>query len=129
MARPSAVIFDLGGGLIDWNPRHPYRKLFGRDEAAMEHFLTPVFSPEWNLRQDAGRSFAEATAALAADHPDKVELIEAWGQRFDETMRGAIEGSVEILAELDAREVPLYGLTNWSAETFPIGRRRFAFMG
>src|SRR6185437_10180994 len=35
----SIVVFDLGGVLIDWDPRHLYRKLFAGDEAAMEHFL------------------------------------------------------------------------------------------
>lgn len=127
MAQRQVAIFDLGGVLIDWNPRHLYHKLFGGDDTAMEHFLATVCTPDWNLRQDAGRTFAEGTALLAAAHPDKVELIEAWGKRFDETMRGPIDGSVEILAELRHRRVPLFALTNWSAETFPLGRRRFEF--
>lgn len=41
------VIFDLGGVLIDWNPRHLYRKLFASDEAAMEAFLATVCTPDW----------------------------------------------------------------------------------
>jgi 2-haloacid dehalogenase len=127
MSKRTTAIFDFGGVLIDWDPRHLYRKLFGEDVAAMEHFLSNICTPEWNLCQDAGRSFAEATAALARKYPEKVALIEAWQSRFDETMRGPIEGAVEILAELRDRGVPLYGLTNWSAETFPIGRRRFEF--
>jgi 2-haloacid dehalogenase len=127
MTRRSVAIFDFGGVLIDWNPRHLYRKLFDGDEAAMEHFLATVCTSEWNLQQDAGRSFAEANAVLARQHPDKLPLIEAWGTRFDEMMRGAIDGTVEIVAELHRRDVPLYGLTNWSAETFPIGRHRFEF--
>src|ERR1700737_5383972 len=101
----SIVVFDLGGVLIDWNPRYLYRKLFAGDEAAMEHFLGTVCTPEWNLCQDAGRSFAEANAVLAREHPDKVTLIEAWGKRFDETMRGAFDGTVEILADLRQRGV------------------------
>lgn len=121
------AIFDLGGVLVDWNPRHLYRKLFDGDEAAMEHFLANICTPQWNLCQDAGRGFAEATELLAREHPEKRALIEAWGTRFDETMRGPIAGTVEILAELRQRQVPLYALTNWSAETFPIGRRRFDF--
>jgi 2-haloacid dehalogenase len=126
--QPEFVIFDLGGVLIDWNPRHLYRKLFGGDEAKMEEFLATICTPDWNLRQDAGRSYAEAVAALTERHPEHRALIAAWGERFDETMRGPIDGTVEILAELRARPVPLYALTNWSAETFPIGRRRFPFM-
>jgi 2-haloacid dehalogenase len=127
MPSRTVAIFDLGGVLVDWNPRHLYRKLFNGDEAAMEHFLSNICTPQWNLCQDAGRSFAEATELLAREHPEKRALIEAWGMRFDETMRGPIEGSVAILAELRQRRVPLYALTNWSAETFPVGRRRFDF--
>jgi 2-haloacid dehalogenase len=129
MVARRVAVFDLGGVLVDWNPRYLYRKLFGGDEAAMEHFLTTVCTPAWNECQDAGRSFAEAVAELVARYPDKVELIEAWGGRFDEMMAGPIEGTVEILAELRRRDVPLYALSNWSAETFPHAERRFDFLG
>ena len=51
------VVFDLGGVLIDWDPRHLYRKLFAGNEVAMEHFLATVCTHEWNRGQDAGRTF------------------------------------------------------------------------
>jgi 2-haloacid dehalogenase len=127
-ATPSIVVFDLGGVLIDWNPRHLYRKLFDGDDAAMEHFLSTVCTQAWNERQDAGRSFAEAAALLGAEHPDKTALIEAYGARFDEMMAGPIHGTVEILSELRARDLPLYALSNWSAETYPLAQRRFEFL-
>jgi len=122
------VVFDLGGVLIQWNPRHLYRKLFGGDEAAMETFLATVCTVEWNERQDAGRGFADAVAELAPQHPDKVNLIEAFGRRFCEMIPGAIEGTVDILADLKRAGVPRYALTNWSAETFPPQRDRFEFL-
>lgn len=122
------VIFDLGGVLIQWDPRHLYRKLFAGDEAAMERFLTSVCTTDWNERQDAGRSFAAGVDELRPHHPDKIELIEAFGRRFDEMIPGAVGGTVEIAAELKARRVPLYAITNWSAETFPPQRRRFEFL-
>ena len=130
MLRPgrSIAVFDLGGVLLDWNPRHLYRKLFAGDEAAMEHFLATVCTHEWNRCQDAGRSFAEGGRLLTAEHPDKVELIDAYGARFDEMIAGPIAGMVEILAELRDRGTPLYGLTNWSAETYTPARERFAFL-
>jgi 2-haloacid dehalogenase len=124
----SIVVFDLGGVLIDWNPRHLYRKLFAGDDAAMEQFLANVCTHEWNRRQDAGRTFAEGARLLKAEHPDKAELIDAYHARFDEMLAGPIAGSVEILAELRDRGVPLYGLTNWSAETYPAALERFAFL-
>jgi 2-haloacid dehalogenase len=124
----STVIFDLGGVLIDWNPRHLYRKLFAGDAAAMEHFLATVCTGEWNRCQDAGRSFAEGARLLKAEHPEKAGLIDAYGSRFEEMIAGPISGSIEILAELWELGIPLYGLTNWSAETFPAALERFAFL-
>src|SRR5260370_25974563 len=75
----SILVFDLGGVLIDWDPRHLYRKLFAEDEPAMEHFLATVCTHDWNRCQDAGRSFAEGARLLQSDHPDKAELIDAYG--------------------------------------------------
>lgn len=121
------VVFDLGGVLIDWNPRHLYRKLFD-DEAAMELFLATVCTGEWNLKQDAGRPFAEAVAELQAAHPDQADLISAYFARWPEMLAGAMGATVDILAELKALDVPLYALTNWSAETFPYARTRFEFL-
>ena len=127
-ASRSVVVFDLGGVLIDWNPRHLYRTLFSGDEAAMEDFLATVCTHEWNRRQDAGRSFAEGARLLKAQYPEKAALIDAYGARFDEMLAGPIAGSVDILAELRDRGTPLYGLTNWSAETYAPARERFAFL-
>ena len=127
-ARRNTVIFDVGGVLIDWDPRHLYRKLFAGDEMAMEHFLATVCTHEWNRCQDAGRSFAEGARLLKAEHPDKADLIDVYGARFDEMMPGPITGSVKILAELRDRSTPLYGLTNFSAETYAPARERFEFL-
>jgi 2-haloacid dehalogenase len=123
-----AVVFDIGGVLIDWNPRHLFRKLFPRDEAGMERFLAKVCTPEWNAELDRGRPFAEGIAQLKAIHPDCAPLIEAYRERWMEMLDGAIAGSVEILAALRERGVPLYVLSNWSAETFPEAKARFDFL-
>lgn len=128
MPQHSTVVFDLGGVLIDWNPRYLYRKLFNGDEQAMEAFLANVCTPIWNLQQDAGRPLADAYALLVKSHPQQRALIEAWGPRFDEMMSGAIAGTVDILAELRARKTPLYALSNWSEETFDYALRRFEFL-
>ena len=122
------VVFDIGGVLLDWNPRHLYRKLFPADEAAMEDFLANVCTVGWNERQDAGRTFADGHAALLPRHADKSHLIEAFGKRFDEMIAGPIEGTVGILAELKRAGVPRYALTNWSAETYPPARAQYEFM-
>jgi len=124
----SIVVFDVGGVLIDWDPRHLYRKLFAGDEPAMEDFLANVCTYEWNRCQDAGRSFAEGSRLLKLEHPDKAELIDAYATRFDEMMPGPIAGTVEILADLRERGALLYGLSNFSAETFASALQRSEFL-
>ncbi|WP_241671567.1 HAD family hydrolase [Dankookia rubra] len=127
-AQRTTVVFDLGGVLVDWNPRYLYRKLFPDDEAGMERFLAEVCTSEWNLQQDAGRSWAEATAVLKEQHPEQAALIDAFHHRWPEMIAGPIDGTVAILSELRAAGTPLYALTNWSHETFPIALERFEFM-
>jgi 2-haloacid dehalogenase len=121
-----AVVFDVGGVLIDWNPRHLYRKLID-DEAAMERFLAEVCTQDWNEQADAGRATAQITAELTARHPDRKDLIESYYARFDEMMAGAFDDTVALVEQLHATGIPLYVLSNFSAETFPLARRRFAF--
>lgn len=120
-----AVVFDIGGVLIDWNPRHLYRKLFAGDDAAMERFLAEVCTPAWNHAQDAGRPFAEAVVELSGLYPQHAPMIAAYQARWPEMVAGAIEGSFEIVRRLKRRGVRLYALTNFSTETFPLVRHRF----
>ena len=128
MAKRSIAVFDLGGVLIDWNPRYLYRKLFKGDDAAMEHFLATVCTSNWNSRLDAGRTLAEACSLLKSQHPDHAKMIDAWLERYDEMLGGPIQGTVDILSELRDRGVPIYALSNWSAETFPAAQKRFDFL-
>ncbi len=127
--RIGAVVFDLGGVLIDWDPRHLYRRLFDGDEAAMERFLTEICSPAWNAEQDAGRSWHDAVEALASLHPEQRELIVAYDECWAETLGGPIQGTVEVMADLRAGGLRLAALSNWSAEKFPIARERYDFLG
>jgi 2-haloacid dehalogenase len=124
----TTIVFDLGGVLIDWNPRHLYRKLFAGDERGMERFLTDVCTPEWNTRLDSGRPFAEAVAELAAAHPAQAELIDAYHSRWPEMLGPAFEGTVEILREVRQAGYRTYALSNWSAETFPMTRPQYPFL-
>lgn len=126
-SKRDVVIFDFGGVLVDWNPRYLYRKLFGDDEAGMERFLAEITTTEWNLRQDAGRPWKEALEELTAKHPEHVDLITAFHERWEETLKGPIDDSIAILRDLKQAGHPLYGLTNWSGETFPIARARYEF--
>jgi 2-haloacid dehalogenase len=124
-----AIIFDLGGVLIDWDPRYLYRPIFGADVAGMEDFLTRVCPPDWNRQMDAGVPFADAIAQRQREFPEHAELIALWKDGWPQMLRDAIPETVEVLAALRARDLRLVALTNWSAETFPIALERFAFLG
>lgn len=124
---PTTPVFDFGGVLIDWNPRYLYRSLFAGDEAAMEDFLARVCTPAWNLAQDAGRPFALAVAELATQYPEQAPLIRAYHERWEDMVAGAFDDTVALLYALKQRGLPLYGLSNWSAETFALTRARFPF--
>lgn len=122
------IIFDLGGVLIDWDPRYVYNQVFGTTEET-EWFLDNICTMEWNVRQDAGRSLAEATRQLQEKHPDWKNEIQMYYSRWEEMLGGAIEPSVDILQRLKQKnEFNLFALTNWSAETFPVAKQRYAFL-
>jgi HAD superfamily hydrolase (TIGR01509 family) len=117
-ATVDTVVFDIGGVIIDWNPRYLYDKLI-TDPAARDRFLTEVCSPQWNAEQDRGRTFAEATGLLRPEHPDQADLIDAYWTRWPEMLGGLIPGMETLLADLVHAAVPMVAITNWSRETFP----------
>ncbi len=122
-----AVVFDLGGVLLDWNPRHLYRKLFA-DPVELELFLSEVCSPAWHAPHDRGESTAASCAQLASRHPELTELIWAWSSRSEEMIGGVDAGSVEVLRAVRETGLPCYALTNMEAETYPLRLNRFPFL-
>lgn len=127
--RPSAVLLDLGGVFLDWDPRYLYRKLFGDDVAGMEDFLANICTPVWHSEQDRGQSIAEACAERRAKFPGHAELIDAWGERAEEMVRGVIQGSVDLFAELKATGVPCYALSNMERENWERRTEIYDFLG
>lgn len=115
MADITAVIFDVGNVLYHWNPRVLYERLIP-DDQALDAFLQDVVSPEWHFQHDAGRPFAQTSAELIARHPDRADLIRLWGDKFIDSVGPAISGMPEIVRELDESGVPLFAITNFSAE-------------
>ncbi len=120
-------VFDLGGVLIDWDPRYLYRKLLPNEEE-VERFLAHICTPEWNVQQDAGHPFADGIAELVEIHPRHESLIRAYRERWEEMLGGLIEDNVLLLKKLKSMGAPLYALSNWSAETFPIAEKRYDFL-
>ncbi len=116
--RPTAVIFDVGRVLYDWDPRILYRRLIA-DDRALDAFVRDVVTTEWHFQHDAGRDFADTSAELIALHQHHADLIAAWGPRFSESIGDPIPGMHELVAELDVAGVPLFAITNFSHEFWP----------
>jgi len=121
-----AVVFDVGGVLVDWDPRHLYRRIFD-DPGEMERFLAEICSPEWHAPHDRGVPTLPSCAALAQRHPEHAERIWAWALRSEEMIGGEVPGTASILEALVAAGSRCYALTNMEAETYPSRRERFAF--
>ena len=122
----TTLIFDFGGVLIEWNPRNFYRRYFDTPQA-MEEFLAEVDFMAWNAQQDKGRPFAEGVAELTAKFPQHSRLIHAYHERWEESIGEPITATVKIVQRLKQAGWPIYGLSNWSTETFPIIRQRHDF--
>lgn len=127
MVAATAVVFDLGGVLIDWSPEYLYRKLIP-DADERREFLTTICTPQWNHEMDEGRSVPEAVAALAVAHPDYGALVGAWWTRWPEMLGGEIPGTRPLVEALARTGRPLYALTNWSADTWPQGVHHYPFI-
>lgn len=122
-----AVVFDIGGVLIDWNPAYLYRKLLSSD-AEVSEFLGNICTLSWNEQFDAGKAFADGIAELVRKHPEHSDLIEAYWLRWDEMIGGEVPGTAQVLERLKAAGVSVHAISNWSAETFPRARSRFPFL-
>lgn len=122
-----AVVFDFGNVLLEWNPRHVYRRYFLNNEEAMEEFLREVDFMEWNAQQDKGRTFAEGVTELSRQFPQYSDLIQAYYDNWTDSIGDYFSGTVEIMKRLKKAGYPLFGLSNWSAETFPIAREKYDF--
>ena len=128
MKKFDTVIFDLGGVMVDWSPDYVYKTIF-KDEEEMKIFLREICTPDWNEEQDGGRTIQEATQTLIAQFPEHETNIRVFYDRWEEMLKGPIDGSVDILRELkESNNVKLYALTNWSAELFPIALNRYEFL-
>jgi len=121
-----AIIFDFGGVLVDWNPRYLYADVFS-DTEKMEWFLHEVCSTAWNLEQDRGRSFADGIAQLEKQHPAFQKEIRLFWEGWPKMLKEEILETVTLLPQLK-QNYAVYGLTNWSAETFPMLMDRFDFV-
>jgi len=128
MAHPDikAVVFDIGGVLLDWDPRHLYRKLIA-DPHEMAVFLGGICTPRWHLAHDLGADTEQSCRELAAAHPTLAEEIMAWSHRSEEMIAGEIDEGVGLLAELKASGLKCLALSNMESDKFALRRSRYAF--
>ena len=121
-----AIVFDFGGVLLDWDPHNLYKRYFNNNKE-IDDFLAEINFSEWNVQQDKGRPFSEGVADLSLKFPQYSDLIRAYKDNWEESIVGPINGSVSILHELKKAGYSLYGLSNWSAETFPMAFNKYDF--
>ncbi|MDR2235075.1 MAG: HAD family phosphatase [Chryseobacterium sp.] len=120
------IIFDFGGVLMDWNPRYFFKDYF-KDDEKMEYFLEHIAQDEWNIEQDRGRSLAEGTAIQIKKFPEWEKEIKAYYDNWTVMLKSDIPHHVAILRKLANTDYHLFGLTNWSAETFPYALENYDF--
>ena len=120
------IIFDFGGVLLDWNPRYLYKSYFNNDQE-MEHFLADICNGEWNIKQDAGRPFAEAVKELQAKYPEYAEAIQMYDDDWEKMLKCELPESIDLLKELKSMGYGIYGLTNWSAEKIGYAFANYSF--
>jgi 2-haloacid dehalogenase len=128
MASIKNIVFDLGGVLIDWNPRHLFTEVF-ENQDELEYFLEHVCNSDWNEEQDGGRSLEEGTNILLNKHPKYRREIQMFYGQWERMLGGEIVPNVSILRKLTRTSTfEIFALTNWSAETFPIAQKRYEFL-
>lgn len=120
------IIFDFGGVLMDWNPRYYFKDYFN-DNEKMEYFLEHIAQDEWNIEQDRGRSLAEGTEIQVKKFPEWEKEIRAFYDNWTVMLKSDIPKNVEVLRKLKNTDYKLFGLTNWSEETFPYALENYDF--
>ncbi len=115
MTDVKAVVFDVGRVIVQWDLRYLFAKLIPETDR-LDWFLANVVTQEWHFEHDAGRALADMVPERKAQFPQYAHLIDAYAARFLETIPGPVPGTLSLIEELAARDVPLFGITNFGAE-------------
>ena len=121
------IIFDFGNVLVQWHPELIYTEYFG-DEAKAWWFLRHVADNEWRGRIDAGEPTADSIAELQAKYPEYTKAVALYDERYFDMLTDEVPGMREVIKDLRSKKHEIYGLTNWSMETFPIARKKFGIL-
>jgi len=115
----TTVVFDIGGVLLDWDPRHLYRQVLG-SEAEVERFLAEVATWAWHTQHDLGRPMAETIPELIAEHPEHAEAISVWHSRYHDMIAGEVPGTADVVRDLHAAGTRLLVLSNMPADVLHV---------
>ncbi|WP_369026794.1 HAD family hydrolase [Qipengyuania sp. RANM35] len=110
-----AVVFDVGKVLYQWDLSLLMRKVES-DPERLRELVEEVVTVDWHSQHDAGVPLAEMVPARIAEYPHHAEALRAYATRFNETIPGPVPGSHDLVSRLDARGVPIFGITNFGAE-------------
>jgi epoxide hydrolase-like predicted phosphatase len=113
-----AVVFDIGGVLVDWKPHLAWVDALGSEEAA-HAFIERTDFLSRNARGDNGELFADMAQEL--DDPQDQQLFAAYVGLYTRTVENPIHGTWDVLDRLKTQGTPVHAITNWSAETWPEG--------
>lgn len=119
------IIFDFGGVLVDWNPHYLFDKYFNDIEES-NYFIENVCTTEWNAEMDGGKPFEQAVRERSEMFPKYAEALKLYQTNWMDTMGEEIPGMYNLIKSLKTNGFPvIYGLTNWSAETFPTVQKTY----
>lgn len=117
ISKIDTVIFDIGNVLYHWDLRCLFAKLID-DSEELDWFLAHVVTPEWHFQHDAGRPFADMVAERSREFPEYADHIFAYSQRFPESIPGPIDGMLNMVRALAKRDVPIFAISNFGAESW-----------
>jgi 2-haloacid dehalogenase len=118
------VIFDFGCVLVYWSQHNLYDTHFGSKEKT-DWFVDNICTWEWNNQTDLGKSFAESVAEKVAEYPEWETEIRMYWERWEDMLNGEVPGMKEWICELKNAGYKVYGLSNWSHETFPMVKDKY----
>jgi len=126
---PLGLVWDLGNVLIDWQPHAAVAAGVGPEEARRFLAADDFDFMAYNHGPDSGLDWDTAEAEVARTHPHWLEHCRAYRAHFAASLVGEVPGSVAIVSDLAAAGIPMWGLTNWSAELYPHAPAAYDFLG
>ena len=124
--KPSAVVFDIGNVLIEWQPERFFDSVIG--EERRRAMFSAVDLHAMNDRVDSGEDFTGTIYATADAHPEFRDEIRMWHDRWIEMAAPVIDHSVRLMKALQNKQIPVFSLTNFGIGSYDLAARHYPFM-